>query len=223
MKTSNKIAVSDKIAVYVGGLILFGFIIQKCAQIEGNKDMIDMNKSFNIAIDESSSAISIASIYSYADYAGSQVQFVTQDGLVVLTSTKNTHLLSQGNPELVKEYALALANGDESIIYNYNELQEVDNSIWNKDFFDLNYKYDYVLIKSEEGIIIAEVNQWRDYEDDKIQITLTNGTTILKDVDDIKLVNSENAPSESVYNYALSLVGDESKIQYYSAPKILIK
>lgn len=141
----------------------------------------------------------------------------------MLTSTKNTHLLSQGNPELVQEYALALANGDESIIYNYNELQEVDNSIWNKDYYNLNYTFDYALIRSEEGIIIAEVDQWRDYEDDKIQITLTNGTIILKDVDDIKLVNSENAPSDSVYNYALSLVGDESKIQYYSAPKILIK
>lgn len=214
---------SEKITICVGGLIVIAYIIRGCAQIEGNKDMVDMNKSFNIAIDESSSAISIASIYSYADYAGSQIQFVTQDGLVVLTSTKNTHLLSQGNPELVQEYALALANGDESIIYNYNELQEVDNSIWNKDYYNLNYTFDYALIRSEEGIIIAEVDQWRDYEDDKIQITLTNGTIILKDVDDIKLVNSENAPSDSVYNYALSLVGDESKIQYYSAPKILIK
>lgn len=214
---------SEKITICVGGLIVIAYIIRGCAQIEGNKDMVDMNKSFNIAIDESSSAISIASIYSYADYAGSQIQFVTQDGLVVLTSTKNTHLLSQGNPELVQEYALALANGDESIIYNYNELQEVDNSIWNKDYYNLNYTFDYALIRSEEGIIIAEVDQWRDYEDDKIQITLTNGTIILKDVDDIKLVNSENAPSDSVYNYALSLVGDESKIQYYSAPKLLIK
>ena len=95
---------------------------------------------------------------------------------------------------------------------------------WNKDFFDLQYTYTHALISSEHCIVIAEIDSWRTYaEDDKIQLTLTNGTTILKDVADVKLLDATYAGEESVYNYALSLVGDESKIMYYSTEKSLIK
>lgn len=123
---------------------------------------------------------------------------------------------------MAKEYAVALANGDEKQVCFCNDLEKADN-VWNKDLFDLNYTYNYAFIKSEEGLVIAEVDQWKDYSDDKIQITLTNGTIILKDVEDVKLINSTNAIPDEVYNYALSLVGDESRIQYYSAPKKLVK
>ena len=147
---------------------------------------------------------------------------------MVLTSTINTQLLSQYDYSLVKEYAIALANGDEEKVYSYDELQgmslQMPESGWNKDFFDLQYTYTHALISSEHCIVIAEIDSWRTYaEDDKIQLTLTNGTTILKDVADVKLLDATYAGEESVYNYALSLVGDESKIMYYSTEKSLIK
>ena len=100
----------------------------------------------------------------------------------------------------------------------------MDEDLWNKGILDLQYTYNYALIESEDGITIAEVASWADYsEDDKIQITLTNGTTILKDIKNIKLLDDTTANENSVYNYALSLVGDESKIQYYSTEKQLKK
>lgn len=213
------------------GIISVGFgmaVMKSCAAAGGNKDIIDTKKSFNIALDENDNAISITNITSYNDYEGSQIQFTTQDNLVVLTSTINTQLLSQYDYSLVKEYAIALANGDEEKVYSYDELQgmsiQMPESGWNKDFFDLQYTYTHALISSEHCIVIAEIDSWRTYaEDDKIQLTLTNGTTILKDVADVKLLDATYAGEESVYNYALSLVGDESKIMYYSTEKSLIK
>lgn len=213
------------------GIISIGIgmtVMKSCAAVGGNKDIIDTKKSFNIALDENDDAISITNITSYNDYEGSQIQFTTQDNLVVLTSTINTQLLSQYDYSLVKEYAIALANGDEEKVYSYDELQgmslQMPESGWNKDFFDLQYTYTHALISSEHCIVIAEIDSWRTYsEDDKIQLTLTNGTTILKDVADVKLLDATYAGEESVYNYALSLVGDESKIMYYSTEKSLIK
>lgn len=213
------------------GIISIGIgmaVMKSCAAVGGNKDIIDTKKSFNIALDENDDAVSITNITSYNDYEGSQIQFTTQDNLVVLTSTINTQLLSQYDYSLVKEYAIALANGDEEKVYSYDELQgmslQMPESGWNKDFFDLQYTYTHALISSEHCIVIAEIDSWRTYsEDDKIQLTLTNGTTILKDVADVKLLDATYASEESVYNYALSLVGDESKIMYYSTEKSLIK
>lgn len=207
--------------------VIIGFVgLKGCAAVNGNMEILDTKKSFNIALDDNEDAVSITNISSYTDYSGTQAQFVTQDGLIVLTSTIDTQLLNQFDYSLVREYATCLANGDSSIVYSYDELQglnpNMDESLWNKTLIDLQYTYNYALIKSEEGIIIAEIDEWKTYEeDDKIQIVLTNGTTILKDIADIKLLNDYNASENSVYNYALSLVGDESKIKYHSTQKQL--
>lgn len=225
---SDTDSIKKKVGIVVAVGVMGAYALKSCAVLGGNTDIIDTKKSFNIAIDENDDAISITNITSYNDYNGSQVQFTTQDNLVVLTSTIDTQLLSQYDYSLVREYALSLANGDESKVYSYDELQgmnvEMSETAWNKDLFDLQYTYTHALIKSEHCITIAEIDTWRTYdEDDKIQLTLTNGTTILKDIADVKLVDNSNASDGSIYNYALSLVGDADKIQYYSATKKLIK
>lgn len=208
-------------------LILGGSALKGCASCAGNYDNLDTQKSFNVAVDDSEDAVSITNIVEYCDYSGSQAQFVTQDGLIVLTSTQDTHLLNQYDYNLVKEYAKCLAGGNESIVYSYDELQGLNTSMtedfFNKKYLDLQYTFNKALIESDECITICEIDSWTDYSDDKIQITLTNGTTILKDIKDIKLLNAQYAEPDSVYNYTLSLVGDESKIQYYSSGKILVK
>lgn len=219
-------SVKKKVGIVAAIGVIGFYALKSCAALEGNTDIIDTKKSFNIAIDENEDAISITNIISYNDYSGSQVQFTTQDNLVVLTSTIDTQLLSQYNYSLVREYALSLANGDESKIYSYDELQgmslEMYENSWNKGLLDLQYTYTHALIKSENCLTIAEIDSWSTYsEDDKIQLTLTNGTTILKDITDVKLVDNSNASDDSVYNYALSLVGDADKINYYSAKKLV--
>ena len=218
----------DKIVFGVLSLVIILSSLKGCASINGNEDIIDTKKSYNVAIDENNNAISITNFVSYSDYDDNQIQFVTQDGLVILTSTIDTQLLSQYDFNLVKDYATCLAGGNVNIVYSYDELQglntNMDKKIWNKNIFEVHSTYNYALIESDNSITIAEIDSWHDYEsNDKIQITLTNGTTILKDIKNIKLLDDSNAQENSVYNYVLSLVGDESKIKYHSTQKQLKK
>ena len=85
--------------------------------------------------------------------------------------------------------------------------------LYNKDIFDFNYTYDKAIILSGETATIVELNSWTDYDkDDKIQLQLSDDTYILTNIDNVKLINDEHAKEDSLYNYAVSLVGSEEKV-----------
>ena len=204
------------VATIIGGVVLFG-ACDSCAQLGSNKKIVDLTKSFNAALEETDSGVSITYINQYYDYEGSQIQFVTQDNLLVLADTKDVELVNQPSIKALKEYASALA-GSEGEVMIYDELQELSEpnpDSFNKSYIDLNYNYNHVIFETENGVVIADVENWRDYKDNKIQIELTDGTILLKDFDKIKLIDDSIADENSLYNYALTLAGDESKVVYY--------
>ena len=185
-----------------------------------NKQMIDFNKNFNVAIETNGNTVSVVGIKNYSDYTGDSVQFITLDNLVVLSSTMQTELLNVSNDNSLNNYALALSGNKEENVVNYNELQNItmnyDGSIWNKDVIDLHYTFNKAIILSDSNATIVDIDTWTDYEeDDKIQIRLMDGTCVLTNIDRIKLVNDENANENSLTNYAVSLVGSSDNVIYY--------
>lgn len=183
-----------------------------------------LNKSFNVAIETNNGYVSIAAIKGYSDYTGSQVQFLTEDGLFVLTSTHQTQFLKEEVAGHAENYAFALSGMDQEKVMNYNEMQGItinntpDSS--NKNIFDLNYTYNKAIILTDEIATIVEINSfnsWKDYgEDDKIQLQLTNGMNILTTINNVKLINDSNAKEDSLFNYAVSLVGSEENVVKYT-------
>lgn len=189
-----------------------------------NKQIVDFNKSFNVALETNNGYVSIAGIKAYSDYEGGQVQFITEDGLVVLTSTRQTQLIKTNDTNKVNKYAKSLTGNDEDKIMDYNKMQgvciDVSFDSWNKDIFDFHYKYDKAIILSEEKATIVNVKTWKDYEeDDKIQLKLDDDNYILTNIDNVKLINDDNAKEDSLYNYAVSLVGSEENVIYYDNQK----
>lgn len=186
----------------------------------GDDAVLETQKSFNFAIDESNGAVSIVSVSEYSDFDGEQVQIETIDGLKILTSSKDTKLINQHSKIKIEEYATCIANGNEENIIFYDELQgnEIDweDKTSNKKIYNTNNDFEKAIIENEDGITIVDIESWLDYEDGKIQLTLTDGTIILENASDIKLINMSSTSEDSLYNYAYSLVGDDSKIYYYS-------
>ena len=185
----------------------------------GNKDMFDTEKGFNFALESNNEIVSIIGVEKYYDYSGDQVQLITRDGLTILTSVRNTELIKIFDRESLENYA-ALKTDDSTVYYvdemNGNELDFTYDG-WKKGLFDTNYTYDKIIMQEDDHILIANVKQWTDFEDDKIQVTLNNDMTLLLSSEDIKLV-ATNGNDDAFYNYCLSLVGDENKIFYYDTP-----
>lgn len=185
----------------------------------GNKDMWDTEKGFNFALESQEGIVSVVGVDKYYDYSGEQVQIVTQDGLCILTSTRNTELVKSFDKDSLENYVSLKTNGGDIYYFdemNGNELDFTHDS-WNKGLLDTTYTFDKVIIQEDDHILVGNIKQWADYEDDKIQIILNNGITILRCSTDVKLV-STNGNDDSFYNYCLSLVGDEDKIFYYDTP-----
>lgn len=215
----------DKIKVTVGiGVIVLvcGYNLVRCgSKLSSNRDNLDTEKSFNAVMDENENSISISLIDGYSDYNGSTYQFRTRDGLVVLTDSKDSQLLRVDSFEELSSYAEIFANGNSDRIASYDELQglsvDVDYDSFTKEYFDMNYDFDSVLIEGEDGIAIFDISSWRDWDDDdKIQLSISDGPVILKDMGEVKLLNSENADENSIYNYALTLAGSEDRVFNHS-------
>lgn len=182
-----------------------------------NKQVVDFNKSFNVVIEKNDDIVSVMGIKEYTDYSGTQVQYVSMDDLVVVSSTMQTHLAKVPNQEALDKFANSLTT-DEKKIISYDEMQSTEieyNGIFNKDLIDFRYSYNKAIILSDDTATILNIAAWKDYDDDKIQIKLEDGTCILQNADKIKLINDENANEDSLKNYALSLVGNEEKIICY--------
>lgn len=215
----------DKIKVTVGiGVIVLvcGYNLVRCgSKLSSNRDNLDTEKSFNAVMDENENSISISLIDGYSDYNGSTYQFRTRDGLVVLADSKDSQLLRVDSFEELSSYAEIFANGNSDKIASYDELQglsvDVDYDFFTKEYFDMNYDFDSVLIEGEDGIAIFDISSWRDWDDDdKVQLSISDGPVILKDMSEVKLLNSENADENSIYNYALTLAGSEDRVFNHS-------
>ena len=215
----------DKVKIgFVGGVFVLacGYSLVKCgAQFSGNRDNFDTEKNFNAVMDENENSISISLIDKYSDYNGRTFQFRTQDGLIVLTDSMDSQLLRVDSFDELTSYAEVFANGNSDKIVGYDELQgisvDIDYDSFSKDYLDMNYNFDIVLLEGEDGITIFDLSSWRDWdEDDKIQLSIKDGPVILKDMNEVKLLNTENASEDSVYNYALSLAGNEDRIFNHS-------
>lgn len=181
----------------------------------GNKQILDFNKAFDVALEPNGDSISVVGISNYNDYEGSQVQFVTTDGLRVLSSTHQLQLLNVQTEDSLSKYAEALQDEDDTVMYYDSEINY--GKAFNKKLIDLAYTFNKAIVLKDDSALIVELDTWRDYEDDKIQIRLKDGTCILTEVDKVKLVNDENAEEGAVDRYATTLVGSSDKVKHYNA------
>ncbi len=181
-----------------------------------NRQAIDLNKSFNVAVEPNGNNISVVAIDSYNDYEGTQVQFYTATGLVVLSSTHQLELIYTDSEKNLKSYIKNLSNDDDVIYYHDDEMgTSIDfEKGWNKRLADFKYSFNKALIlRDDDTVSILDIISWRDYEkDDKIQLTLKDGTTILTEIDKVKIVDDRNALPGALESYAASLVGSKENI-----------
>lgn len=184
-----------------------------------NKQVVDFNKAFNVVVEKNDDIVSVVGIKEYTDYSGTMVQFVTMDGLVVISSTMQTQLVNAKSEKALDKYTTSLTDDEEKII-SYDEMQDTEikyGDIFNKDLIDMRYSYNKALVISDDTVTIFEIDKWTDYDDDKIQIKLKDGTCVLQNADKIKIINDKNASEDSLLNYAASLVGNKDKVITYGA------
>ena len=200
-------------------LVLLSIGAVSCAaKLKGNRDNIDTEKSFNFMIDYNGKGTSLTIMSRYSDYSGQTVEFTTQDGLKVLAGLNNAEIMYAHTYKEAYARALELAGGNPDDITSYDAMQGLSvyvngEKTWNRKFINLNYDFDYAITETDNGVIITNISTWRDWDDDdKVQFVDADGNVYLTTYTRAKLLNSENADEQAVYQYALSLAGSEDRL-----------
>lgn len=203
-------------------LILAGVLSASSLTGCGNKKIVDFRKAYNVAVEVNDDLISLVGISKYSIQNGNQIQFITEDGLVVRGSN-NTQLLYVDSEKKLDDYALSLAGTDGKIV-NYNDLQNIsfdyDDNMWNLEFFEKNITYNKAIIVEDNKATIIGIKRWSKQNDDIVQLRTEDGLILLVPFNDVKLINDLDASNNSTENYALSLVGSVDNISYYPTENI---
>ena len=86
-----------------------------------NATLVDTNYTFNKAIIFGDGTATIIEIKKWADYDGEQFQIITNDGLVIVTSSFDTKLINDNNSSLKAEDVARSIAGEDVHIYYLNE------------------------------------------------------------------------------------------------------
>ena len=214
----------DKIELVVIGGVIIGVLgyggSHLVGKLKSNRGNIDLNKSFNIAIEDTKNTVSVVYIKNYTDFKGDTVEFETQDGLRILTSIVNTSLLKEDSFKDLYEYAKLLARGNEDKIVLYDKLQGNNfetSGAWNKRLANFDYNFDKAIEMLEDGsIVVYDIKSWRDYEDDdKLQIITKDDRVWLTHYKNVRLIDTSKAMNGALENYIYSLTGNIDNISYY--------
>lgn len=178
--------------------------------------IVSQNNSYNVVIEQNNDNLSVVGIKNYKDYLGTQSQFITEDNMVILSSTSQTQVVNIESNNKLNNYAESLILDKNNIIY-YDELAGTKINYSKENSTKIKSKYDFnkAIILSDDIATIVELSSWSNYGDDRIQMILTDGTSIITSSDNVKIICDLEAADDSLKNYALSLVGEESKIIFH--------
>ena len=215
------IVIGAAVCIVTVGVTLFKLVGNTAGKLGSNRDLIDTEKSFNIVLEKTPHAVSIVKIRNYSDYQGDTIEFETEDGLRILTSSHNCSIDRKNSFSDAMYDAKLLANGDSSKVISYDELQgnntEIDQKIWNKRLANFDYNFDKAVIIEEDGtVVVYNIQAWKDWQDDdKVQITLKDGNVKLTNYKKLRLIDTSKAKKGALESYLTSLIMEQENIQYY--------
>lgn len=190
-----------------------------CTDVESSEGF---NKSFNVVVENNDDKISVVGIKAYSNYGDNQIQFVTNDDLRVVSSVSKVQLLKINDDTTLKNYIFSISGNNLESVTSYDELQGININYekvdWNKMIFGNNYSYDKAIILSDGVATVVKLSTCL-LNKNRIQLGLEDGTIVLTDVENVRLVNDDEAKKECLENYALSLVGDSDKVIFYDVAK----
>lgn len=122
MKAKNLNIRKKAVALAATGLLATAVLTTGC-----NQQVMDFKLKFNKAIIFHDDTATIVEIKKWNDYDGEQLQLITKDGLVIVTSSYDTKLVNDEDSTLTAE-DVAISIGGDDIEIRYLEKHEKGNA-----------------------------------------------------------------------------------------------
>lgn len=169
-----------------------------------NKKLIDTNWKYNKSITFNGNNAIILPIRQWKDYSGEQFQVITKDGLVLNLCSTNTKLIYDEKSERKAiDFASMYVGSDGNVI----DFSTANSAKFNYDLIDTKYGFNKAIILKDGTVTIFPIDKWCDYEGEQLQLTITNGPTIVTAAYDTILVNDIESELKA-NDIAEALAGD---------------
>lgn len=174
-----------------------------------NRTVFDTKYGFDKALILGDDTSIIANVINWKDYEGEQLQFVTSDGLIILSSSFDTNCFYGSSTNYSIEKVAKNAISSEEEIYTIGEEQE--KTTFNLDLLDTNWKFNKSITFNGNNALILPVAEWKDYEGEQLQIITPDGLIANLCSYNSKLINDEFSNTK-VQDFASYYVGNDGNV-----------
>lgn len=174
-----------------------------------NRTVFDTKYGFDKALILGDDTSIIANVINWKDYEGEQLQFVTSDGLIILSSSFDTNCFYGSSTNYSIEKVAKNAISSEEEIYTIGEEQE--KTTFNLDLLDTNWKFNKSITFNGNNALILPVAEWKDYEGEKLQIITPDGLIANLCSYNSKLINDEFSNTKA-QDFASYYVGNDGNV-----------
>ena len=174
-----------------------------------NRTVFDTKYGFDKALILGDGTSIIANVINWKDYEGEQLQFVTSDGLIILSSSFDTNCFYGSSTNYSIEKVAKNAISSEEEIYTIGEEQE--KTTFNLDILDTNWKFNKSITFNGNNALILPVAEWKDYEGEQLQIITPDGLIANLCSYNSKLINDEFSNTKA-QDFASYYVGNDGNV-----------
>ena len=174
-----------------------------------NRTVFDTKYGFDKALILGDDTSIIANVINWKDYEGEQLQFVTSDGLIILSSSFDTNCFYGSSTNYSIEKVAKNAISSEEEIYTIGEEQE--KTTFNLDLLDTNWKFNKSITFNGNNALILPVAEWKDYEGEQLQIITPDGLIANLCSYNSKLINDEFSNTKA-QDFASYYVGNDGNV-----------
>lgn len=203
---NNKFSLNKKKVLALG--ILSTSLLTGC-----NRTMFDTKYGFNQALILGDDSAVVLDVSQWKDYSGEQLQLITDNNFVLLTSSFDTNCFyGDSNQYSVDDIGLSAISDSNNIYY----LTDTENdSKFNKDLFDTQFYFNKAVTFNGNRAIVLPIKQWKDYEGEQLQIITTDGLVLNVSSWNSKLAYDVDSPLK-LEQFAQSYVGNDGVVTSYA-------
>ena len=191
------------------GIVGFALFLTLTLLLTGcNKSMFDSKYGFDQALIFGDDSAIILDVKNWKDYSGEQIQLVTNDNFVLLTSSFDTNCI-YGDSTSYSSNSMALNGVESDEVYRLTD-EEVD-AVYNKNILDTKWAFNKAITFNGNKALILPVGKWKDYSGEQLQVITNDGLVLILSSYNSKLVC--DSESEITANeFASSYVGSDGEV-----------
>ncbi len=175
-----------------------------------NQSVVDTNYGFDKCLILGDDTAIIMDVENWADYDGEQIQFITDDNMVILSSSFDT------NPFIGSNETYSINNIAENAVSEDGEITDLSSndsseSRYNREFFDTKWTFNKTVIFNGNNALVLNIDKWKDYEGEQLKVKTEDGLILNLCSYNCKLINDINSETKAG-EFARYYVGEDGNV-----------